>query len=528
MSLADLTHAGILPATRPDLLAEAAEEAVRASERPQLILQPRGTRDGGPQHFAKSVRTGIRVSDLRNSVGSVGDILAGLYPEGIARLWGSTPTSQANNEKVRALRDRRVGDHVFFYTGNSFIARAKVVHLLTSSAIARAVWGSDKEGNTWSHIMALDEFEEFAQPIPALDILAELQVPRPLRMLTLRSADDYAHVAHQLPAAGRQSQLPQWAALPSSPRTTRMTRAELLTRLETLRTHHNTVSGRPSRHQPLTLLWAIARIAAGEPRLAPWTTFQSEVGPLLSEYGLPSSKITPEYPFWHLRGSGLWEVRGLDEEPSSMPAVKVLSDTQPEAGLSAEAAELLQGPLTRLEAMLVLRNRYLHDIDLQSLLDRLGMTGYTTADGLEESVADERATTTTVPERAAGGTRRRETTSSSPVRNTAIVSRVKEFYGSRCQVCDTLLQYKRKPYSEAAHIRGLGKPHYGPDELHNLLCLCANHHVLFDGLEIYIDADGVVRETHGDRSLGPLSRHPDHPIDEKYIDYHRALCMLNR
>ncbi|MFJ6769408.1 hypothetical protein ACIQOV_00255, partial [Kitasatospora sp. NPDC091257] len=397
MSLADLTHAGTRPATRPGLLSEAAEEAVHASERPQLILQPRGTRDGGPQHFAKSVRAGIRVSDLQNSVGSEADVLAGLYPEGIARLWGSTPTSQANNEKVRALRDRRVGDHVFFYTGNCFIARAKVVQLLTSSAIAHAVWGSDKEGSTWSHIMALDEFEEFAQPIPALDILAELQVPRPLRMLTLRSADEYAHVAHQLTAAGCQSQLPQGSARPSPSRTARMTKAELLTRFETLRTHRNTASGQPSRHQPLTLLWAIARIAAGESRLAPWTTFQSEVGPLLSEYGLPSSKVTPEYPFWHLRGSGLWEVRGLDEEASSMPSVKVLNDSQPEAGLSAEVAELLQGPLTRLEAMLLLRNRYLQDIDLQSLLDRLGMTGYTTADGLADSSEGERTTTAPAP-----------------------------------------------------------------------------------------------------------------------------------
>ncbi|MFF2747048.1 HNH endonuclease [Kitasatospora sp. NPDC058048] len=527
MSLADLTHAGTRPAAQPSLLDPAAAEAVHASGRPQLILQPRGTRDGGPQNFAKSMQAGIRVSDLQNSVGSEADVLNGLYPGGVARLWGSTPTSQVNNEKARALRDRRVGDHVLFYTGNCFIARAKVIRLVTSPVIAGAVWGSDEDGKTWSHIMALDEFEEFAPPIPALDILADLQVPRPLRGLTLRSADDYARIAHQLPA-GRHPQLPHGTTPPSSTRTARMTQVELLARLETLRTHRNTASGQPSRHQPLTLLWAIARIAADEPRLAPWSVFQSEVGPLLSEYGLPSSKVTPEYPFWHLRGSGLWEVRGLDEETSSMPLVRVLDDTQPEAGLSAEVAALLREPVTRLEAMLVLRNRYLHDIDLQSLLDRLGMTGYTTGDGLADSLEDEHTTTAAVPERAAGATQRRETTSSRPVRDATIVSRVKELYGYRCQVCDTLLQYKRKPYSEAAHIRGLGKPHYGPDELHNLLCLCANHHVLFDGLEIYIDVQGVVRETHGDRSLGPLHRHPDHPIDEKYVDYHRALCMLNR
>ncbi|WP_406102703.1 HNH endonuclease [Streptomyces sp. NBC_01003] len=96
-----------------------------------------------------------------------------------------------------------------------------------------------------------------------------------------------------------------------------------------------------------------------------------------------------------------------------------------------------------------------------------------------------------------------------------------------CQVYGTRLQYKHRPYSEAAHIRGLGSPHDGPDELQNLLCLCPNHHVLFDGLEIYIDDDGVVRQAHGDEPLGHLRRHAGHRIDEAYLRYHRTLCELN-
>ncbi|MEV7359420.1 HNH endonuclease [Kitasatospora sp. NPDC091276] len=527
MGLEDLTHAGAQPAIwQHDLLRPTAEAIIRSPKAPQLILQPRGTKDGGPKHFAKSMRKGIRISDLRSSVGPEADVLTGLYPDGVARLWGSTPTSQTNNEKVRALRDRRIGDSVLFYTGNSFIARATVIQLFTSPVIARAVWGSDEDGKTWEHIMALDDFEEFSQPVPALDVLAELQVPRPLRMLTLRSAEDYSRVAHRLPAV-HHPQPSHGRTLPSASHTAPLTGPDLLNRLRGLKTNRNTTGGEPSRHQPLALLWAIARIAAGEPRLARWSDFRSEVGPLLSEYGLPGSKVTPEYPFWHLQGSGLWEVHGVGEDAGSMPTVGVLNDTQPEAGLSQDAAGLLQDPVTRLEAMLLLRSRYLHDIDLQALLGRLGLTGYTAADGLDDTPEDEHATAT-APERATGAAPRRDVTSSRPVRKAAIVSRVKEIHDFRCQVCETRLRSNRKPYSEAAHIRGLGKPHHGPDELHNLLCLCANHHVLFDGLEIYIDVEGVVRETHGDRLLGPLRQHPDHPIDEKYIDYHRSLCMLNR
>ncbi|MFJ6619250.1 HNH endonuclease [Kitasatospora sp. NPDC091335] len=118
-------------------------------------------------------------------------------------------------------------------------------------------------------------------------------------------------------------------------------------------------------------------------------------------------------------------------------------------------------------------------------------------------------------------------TTSRIVRNTALANRVKEIHDFRCQVCGTRLASRRRPYAEAAHIQGLGNPHQGPDELHNLLCLCPNHHVLFDGLEIHVNAEGVVRETHGNGDLGPLRRHRDHPVDEAYLRYHRNLCGLN-
>ncbi|MDH6114350.1 putative restriction endonuclease [Kitasatospora sp. MAP12-15] len=500
------------------------EEQLNAPEKPQLILQPRGgPKDHGPQHFARSMRQGIRVSDLRQAVGSEADVLAGLYPDGIARLWGSTPTSHPNNEKVRALSGRRVGDHVLFYAGWKFLARARVLGLFTSSAVARAVWGTDEDSATWEHIMALDDFEEFPQAVPAPEILEALKVPRPLRMLTLRSADDYARVSHFLPPQGSSQSR---AAVPSQSSAS-LTSAELLAQLDALKTHRNSMNGAASRHQPLALLWTIARIAAGKPRLAPWSLFRAEVGALLSEFGVPGSKITPEYPFWHLQGSGVWEVHGVPEPADAMPQIKVFNTAQPVAGMSHEAAKLMQNPVTRLDALVRLRNRYLQDVDQRALLGKLRLAGYTTADGLLDESADGRERKSTNVVRSTGGAERRESIGSRIVRNTALATLVKEIHGHKCQVCETRLQYKLKPYSEAAHVRGLGSPHDGPDELHNMLCLCPNHHVLFDGLEIYVDADDVVRQTHSDKPLGRLRRHVDHPIDEKHLSYHRTLCELN-
>ncbi|WP_395577090.1 HNH endonuclease [Streptomyces sp. BK79] len=493
---------------------------------PQVVLQPRGgARDRGPQNFAKSVRRGVPIADIKDALAEQAHVLTALYPDGVARLWGSTPTTQVNNEKAKALRNRRIGDDVLFYAENHLIARARILHLFDSLPVARKVWGTDEDNATWEHIMALGEVEEFATPLPAEPVLARLNVPAPLRSLTLRSGEDYRRTAELLPGRSRiassESPLPPPAV--SAPLTAR----DLLHRLGSLHTHRRTGSDAPSRHQPLSLLWAISRIAADKPRLAPWTSFRSEVSPLLADFGLPDSKVTPEYPFWHLQGSGLWEVHGVPSDAGSMPQVGTFNTAQPVAGFTQASAELLRNPLTRLEAVIKLCSTYLDDVDQRALLGRVGLAGYATADGLVDDDEDSRTPETHHSERAAGPATRREATVSRLVRDAAIANHVKELHGHACQVCEARLQYKRRPYSEAAHIRGLGSPHDGPDELQNLLCLCPNHHVLFDGLEIYVDVDGVVKRTQGGDALGRLRRHVNHQIDEAYLQYHRTLCELN-
>ncbi|WP_235034475.1 HNH endonuclease [Streptomyces sp. NBC_00080] len=497
---------------------------------PQILLQPRGgARLRGAQNFAKSVHQGIRISDIQDVLGDQATTLNALYPDGIARLWGATPTAQDNNEKSRALRDRRVGDDVYFYTANHFFARARILHLFTSSPVARRVWGVDSDNATWEHIMALGDVEEFPTPVLAAPVLRQMNVPAPLWSLTLRSPESYRSVLPLLPAKSRPV-VPS-PLTPSSATATadQLTAEGLLERLGSLRTHRQPGSKTPSRHQPLALLWAISRISADRPRLTPWALFRTEVSPLLAEFGLPGSKVTPEYPFWHLRGSDLWEVHGMERDAGTAPGTGALDTHQPVAGLTHTSAELLRDPLIRLQAVIKLCSTYFDGVDQRELLNRVGLSGYATADGLvdedEDADGQEGAAAT---ERATGPTARRTRTSSQLVRDAAITTRVKELHGHACQICETRLQYKRRPYSEAAHIRGLGTPHNGPDELPNLLCLCPNHHVLFDGLEIYVDVDGVVKRTHGGKSVGRLRQHDSHHIDEAHLEYHRTLCDLNR
>jgi putative restriction endonuclease len=102
------------------------------------------------------------------------------------------------------------------------------------------------------------------------------------------------------------------------------------------------------------------------------------------------------------------------------------------------------------------------------------------------------------------------------VRNTAITNRVKELHGYRCQVCGVRLETPAGPYAEGAHIRPLGEPHNGPDQEDNVLCLCPNHHVLFDLGAFTIGDDFSL---HG--LPGVLRTAAGHEIDKAQLAYHR-------
>ncbi|KQX13971.1 hypothetical protein ASC82_08635 [Streptomyces sp. Root431] len=293
-----------------------------------------------------------------------------------------------------------------------------------------------------------------------------------------------------------------------------LTVGNLMERLRNLRVH--TRAGRQARHKPLALLWGISRVATGKPYRAPWREFRDEVGGLMAEFGLPDSSVTPEYPFWHLQTSRLWDVHGLPHDRAAVTHAGTLDRLNPEGGMSEQAGRLLGDPYVRSQAVAVLRETYLADVDQHALMERLGLAGHESASGIEDAAEGD--------VRETGPAARRTVASSRVVRDTALTARVKRLHGDRCQICDLQLKTRFGTYSEAAHVRGLGRPHNGPDEQPNLIVLCPNHHVQFDTLAIYIDEQGAVRSTADDSTTGRLRLHPTHHISEAHLRYHRALC----
>ncbi len=116
---------------------------------------------------------------------------------------------------------------------------------------------------------------------------------------------------------------------------------------------------------------------------------------------------------------------------------------------------------------------------------------------------------------------RREVTISRLIRDTAQAERIKALYDHRCQMCGTRLECPAGPYAEAAHIRPLGAPHDGPDAEDNILCLCPNHHVLFDNGAVSIADDLALVGVDG-----RLTVHRDHPVNPRYLAYHREHLVV--
>jgi len=115
-------------------------------------------------------------------------------------------------------------------------------------------------------------------------------------------------------------------------------------------------------------------------------------------------------------------------------------------------------------------------------------------------------------------TERRETAINRIVRDTKIARDVKRLYGGLCQVCQEPLVTPDGNYSEGAHIIPLGAPHNGPDSMDNILCLCPNHHVLFDKYAFSVSEDGDFVGLKG-----KIKNHKKHKLSNDSLRWHTSM-----
>jgi 5-methylcytosine-specific restriction protein A len=95
------------------------------------------------------------------------------------------------------------------------------------------------------------------------------------------------------------------------------------------------------------------------------------------------------------------------------------------------------------------------------------------------------------------------------IRDTKTSRQVKELYEYRCQVCGERLEILPGVfYAEAHHLQPLGGEHKGPDVKDNILCVCPNHHALFDYFAISLDPAKLLLNKHD--------------LRKSFVDYHNG------
>lgn len=119
---------------------------------------------------------------------------------------------------------------------------------------------------------------------------------------------------------------------------------------------------------------------------------------------------------------------------------------------------------------------------------------------------------------------RRQSQVQRQIRDQRKAAALKTHYGNMCMICGVKLQVgEQRFYSEAAHMRPLGKPHDGPDKTSNMLILCPNHHLQFDrgilrlrkGKAGYLVVSSVAGDLlHGRKML------QKHDLDDELVRWH--------
>lgn len=102
------------------------------------------------------------------------------------------------------------------------------------------------------------------------------------------------------------------------------------------------------------------------------------------------------------------------------------------------------------------------------------------------------------------------------LRDTRLSRALKDLHKNCCQLCGLALALENgETYSEAHHIRPLGRDHAGPDVAENIIVLCPNHHALLDYGAIKLNESA-------------LNRLNSHKIGAEHIDYHNSNIWRGR
>ena len=222
-------------------------------------------------------------------------------------------------------------------------------------------------------------------------------------------------------------------------------------------------------HKPLLVLLSLARLSRGEPPIAEFAQIEDTLKRLLEEFGPSGCEKSRNYPFWHLKSDGLWQLDGPKEivsRPAGATATLTeLRQNHISGGFTTAVRELLvRDPALLTELARRILTEHFPESIRQDILDAIGMSIEPPSGSTQEQT-----------------TRRRDP---------AFREKVLLAYEYRCCVCGHDLRLGSHVIGlEAAHIKWFQA--LGPDVVPNGLALCSLHHKIFD-----LGAFTVLPESH--------------------------------
>ncbi|CAL9521102.1 phosphorothioated DNA-binding restriction endonuclease [Streptomyces sp. Tu 3180] len=233
-------------------------------------------------------------------------------------------------------------------------------------------------------------------------------------------------------------------------------------------------------HKPLLLLYALGRFQReGDDGELRYSAVEEDLKRLLAEYG-PPHRTSPAYPFHHLAGDGVWEVRTDRGAGSPGTGVRELRAS----GATGRLVPELRAALRREPSLLGRMARVLLDANFPPSLH----------EELCEAVGLDPEPARAVPLTAA----RRQ-------RDRRMREKVLTAYEYRCAFCGYDGRIDAVPVGlEAAHVRWWAFG--GPDDVDNGLCLCSLHHKLFDKGVLGVDDGHRILVSQRFAGHGPAAR----------------------
>ncbi|SHN46461.1 5-methylcytosine-specific restriction enzyme A [Cryptosporangium aurantiacum] len=143
--------------------------------------------------------------------------------------------------------------------------------------------------------------------------------------------------------------------------------------------------GSASVHQPIVLLWAAVRAAAGEPRLVRWDSVRTDLSKaIVAQLDGDSREASAAYPVLALKASPLWDLEAAHQAPPAhgSGAARWLNDHNPQFGLSASTYALLATDADALDRFALAAVDKLDGTRAQQVLNAFGITVARPADSL--------------------------------------------------------------------------------------------------------------------------------------------------